>query len=57
MYRQNVVGKVCPRFVPDCVRSNLRGPKFKVFLVGGGGGHNPSRYTRLSTCEHAFACY
>ena len=26
-------------FVPDCVRSNLRGSKFKIFL--GEGGHSP----------------
>ena len=32
-----VSSKYCvEKFVPDCVRSNLRGCKFKIFLVGGG---------------------
>ena len=33
MCHQNVVWK----YVPDCVRSNLKGCKFKIFLGEGGG--------------------
>ena len=39
--------------VPDCVRSNLRGSKFKIFL-GGHAPRPPSRHTHLCVCEHAF---
>ena len=39
-------------FVPDCVRSDLRGSKFKIFT--GGGGDMPQ--TPLVT-THAYACY
>ena len=34
-------------FVPDCVRSNLRGSKFKIFL-GGMPPDPPSRHARIS---------
>ena len=37
MCHQNVVWN----FVPDCVRSNLRGCKFSWGGGGGGGGHAP----------------
>ena len=42
--------------VPDCVRSNLRGSKFKGWGGGGGGGGAcpqtpPSEHSRLS-CYH-----
>ena len=40
--------------VPDCVRSNLRGSKFKFFL-GGMPLDPPSRHTNLCVCERAFA--
>ena len=35
---------------PDCVRSNQRGCKFKIFLGGGGGmpPDFPNRYARTS---------
>ena len=32
-------------FVPDCIRSDLRECKFKIFL---GGGHAPSRHAHVS---------
>ena len=45
------------KFVPDFVRSNLRGCKFKIFL----GEHAPRPPPLLGmhayVCEHAFACY
>ena len=52
MCHQNVVWK----FVPDCVRSNLRGCKFKIFL-GEGMPQTPLVgthvfHTLLSSCYH-----
>ena len=40
-------------FVPDCVRSNLRGAKF----FGAHAPDPPSRHTCLRMRERAFACY
>ena len=38
--------------VPDCIRSNLRGSLFKIFL------DPPSRHANLCVREHSFAsCY
>ena len=39
--------------VPDCIRSHLRGSKFKIFL----GRHAPSTHTSLRVRERAFAHY
>ena len=44
------------KFVPGCIRSNLRGSKFKIFWGGGGEGYAPSTHTclrmLLSSCYH-----
>ena len=47
------------KFVPDCIRSNLRGSKFKIFLGGGGMPPDPpSSHTLLRVREGAFTrCY
>ena len=51
----NVLSQVLNNnLVPDCVRSNLRGSKFKIFL-GELPPDPPSRHTRLHVRECAFA--
>ena len=40
--------------IPDYVRSNLRGSKFKIFLGGGGGGGACPQTPLVGT--HAYAC-
>ena len=35
--------------VPNCIRSNLRGSKFKIFLGGGGGGGGGEGYYHPAT--------
>ena len=47
-------------FVPDCIRSNLRGSKIQNFSGRGGGGmlpDPPSRHTHIHVCECDFAHY
>ena len=49
-----VIKMLLGQFVPNCVRSNLRGSKFKIYL--GGMPPPPSRHaclhTLLSSCYH-----
>ena len=58
-----VIKMLFGKFVPDCVRSNLRGSKFSWGGGGGGGGEGgmspdpPSRHACESVRGHAFARY